>query len=155
MFHIYFTSVYMWNFRKKILTTANFIFFHVWPHRRGQGEGKILITVMLIYRHWVITQELDVDLFSILVYPLRSKGKDGHSAAAQIVSGWITPLLVRLHSRAYTIWINNCPISEVCHIHCLIVILFFFLWSLIVCVWWVHGHLCCYVLFYWLWCSQW
>ena len=32
-------------------------------------------------------QELDVDLFPILVYPLRSRGKDGHSAAAQIVSG--------------------------------------------------------------------
>ena len=45
---------------------------------------------------------------SILVYPLRSKGKDGHSAAAQIVSGWITPLLFRLQSRAYTIWMNNC-----------------------------------------------
>ena len=26
-------------------------------------------------------------LFSILVYPLRSKGEEGHSAAAQIVSG--------------------------------------------------------------------
>ena len=33
-----------------------------------------------------IAQELDADLFSILVYPLHSKGKDGHSAAAQIVS---------------------------------------------------------------------
>ena len=33
------------------------------------------------------TQELDVNIFSVLVYPLRSKGKDGHSAAAQIVSG--------------------------------------------------------------------
>ena len=32
-------------------------------------------------------QELDVAIFSLLVYPLRSKGKDGHSAAAQIVSG--------------------------------------------------------------------
>ena len=32
-------------------------------------------------------QELDVDMFSLLVYPLRSRGKDGHSAAAQIVSG--------------------------------------------------------------------
>ena len=29
--------------------------------------------------------------------------KDGHSAAAQIVSGGITPLLFRLQSRAYTI----------------------------------------------------
>ena len=28
-------------------------------------------------------RDLDVDFFSILVYPLRSKGKDGHSAAAQ------------------------------------------------------------------------
>ena len=54
------------------------------------------------------TQELDVNIFSVLVYPLRSKGKDGHSVAAQIVSGWITPLLFRLQSRAYTIWINNC-----------------------------------------------
>ena len=36
------------------------------------------------------TQELDVDFF-ILVYLLRSKEKDGHSAAAQIVSGLITP----------------------------------------------------------------
>ena len=32
-------------------------------------------------------QELDVDLFSLLVYPLRSRGKDGHFADAQIVSG--------------------------------------------------------------------
>ena len=32
-------------------------------------------------------QELDVNMFSVLVYPLRSKGKDGHSAAAHIVSG--------------------------------------------------------------------
>ena len=32
-------------------------------------------------------QELDVDHFSLLVYSLRSRGKDGHSAAAQIVSG--------------------------------------------------------------------
>ena len=42
------------------------------------------------------------------IYPLRSKGKDGHSAAAQIASGWIAPLLFRLQSRAYTLWINNC-----------------------------------------------
>ena len=53
-------------------------------------------------------QELDVVFFTLLVYPLRSRGKDGHSAAAQIVSGWITPLVFRLQSRAYTIWINNC-----------------------------------------------
>ena len=33
------------------------------------------------------SQELDVDIFSLLVYPLRSRGKDGHSAAALIVSG--------------------------------------------------------------------
>ena len=33
------------------------------------------------------SQELDVNMFSVLVYPLRSKGKDGHSAAAHIVSG--------------------------------------------------------------------
>ena len=33
------------------------------------------------------TQELDVDIFSLLVYPLRSRGKDGHFANAQIVSG--------------------------------------------------------------------
>ena len=32
-------------------------------------------------------QELDVNIFSLLVYPLHSRGKDGHSAAAQIVSG--------------------------------------------------------------------
>ena len=32
-------------------------------------------------------QELDVDMFSLLVYPLRSRGKDGHFADAQIVSG--------------------------------------------------------------------
>ena len=31
------------------------------------------------------SQELDVIFFSILVYSLRSKGKVGHSAAAQIV----------------------------------------------------------------------
>ena len=35
----------------------------------------------------VFTQELDVYIFSILVYHLRSRVKDGHSAAAQIVSG--------------------------------------------------------------------
>ena len=33
------------------------------------------------------SQEPDVDLFSLLVYPLRSRGKDGHFADAQIVSG--------------------------------------------------------------------
>ena len=33
------------------------------------------------------SQELDVDMFSLLVYPLRSRGKDGHFADAQIVSG--------------------------------------------------------------------
>ena len=32
-------------------------------------------------------QELDVDMFSLLVYPLRSRGKDGHFADAQMVSG--------------------------------------------------------------------
>ena len=33
-------------------------------------------------------QELDVIIFKPCIpYPLRSKGKDGHSAAAQIVSG--------------------------------------------------------------------
>ena len=32
-------------------------------------------------------QELDVEMFSLLVYPLRSRGKDGHFADAQIVSG--------------------------------------------------------------------
>ena len=32
-------------------------------------------------------QELDVIIFYTCIYPLRSKGKDGHSAAAQIVSG--------------------------------------------------------------------
>ena len=36
---------------------------------------------------WEGSQELDVNIFSVLVYPLRSKGKDGHFAAAQIVSG--------------------------------------------------------------------
>ena len=30
-------------------------------------------------------QELDVDMFSLLVYLLRSRGKDGHFADAQIV----------------------------------------------------------------------
>ena len=35
----------------------------------------------------VVPQELDVNMFYVLVYPLRSKGKDGHSAAAHIVSG--------------------------------------------------------------------
>ena len=38
-------------------------------------------------RRSIDTQELDVNMFSVLVYPLRSKGKDGHSAAAHIVSG--------------------------------------------------------------------
>ena len=36
---------------------------------------------------WLGPQELDVNIFSVLVYPLHSKGKDGHFAAAQIVSG--------------------------------------------------------------------
>ena len=36
---------------------------------------------------YVRPQELDVHIFSMLVYPLRSRGKDGHSAAAQIVFG--------------------------------------------------------------------
>ena len=36
--------------------------------------------------------------------------------------------------------------SEVCHIHGFIVI--FFRCSLIVFVWWVHGHLCCFVCMY-------
>ena len=35
--------------------------------------------------------------FSILLYPFGTKGKDGHSAATQIVSG----LLFRLQSRAH------------------------------------------------------
>ena len=35
----------------------------------------------------VKSQELDVNMFSLLVYPLRSRGKDGHFAAAQILSG--------------------------------------------------------------------
>ena len=35
----------------------------------------------------VAAQELDVIIFYTCIYPLRSKGKDGHSAAAQIVSG--------------------------------------------------------------------
>ena len=33
---------------------------------------------------------------------------NGHSAAAKNVSGWITLLLFRLESRAYTLWINKC-----------------------------------------------
>ena len=33
--------------------------------------------------HLQPAQDLDIGLFSILVYPLRSKGKDGHSAAAK------------------------------------------------------------------------
>ena len=60
-----------------------------------------LLTVSM--RYFFCAQELDVDDFSLLVYPLRSRGKDGHFPAAQIVSGWITPLLFRLQSRAYTI----------------------------------------------------
>ena len=34
-----------------------------------------------------VHRSLTLILFSILVYPLRSEGKDGHSATAQIVSG--------------------------------------------------------------------
>ena len=36
---------------------------------------------------YVFSQELDVEMFSLLVYPLRRRGKDGHFADAQIVSG--------------------------------------------------------------------
>ena len=40
------------------------------------------------FKNWYrYPQELDVDMFSLLVYPLRSRGKDGHFADAQIVSG--------------------------------------------------------------------
>ena len=39
---------------------------------------------------------------------LFTKSKDGHSAVAQTVSGWITRLLFRLQSCAHTLWINNC-----------------------------------------------
>ena len=88
---------------------------------------------------WTGPQELDVNIFSVpAVYPLRSKGKDGHSAATQIVSGWITPLLFRLKSRAYAIWINNRGF----------IVILFFLCILILAVWCVHSHLCCFVLFY-------
>ena len=41
----------------------------------------------LVFFSLFLAQELDVVIFSILVYPLRSRVKDGHSAAAQIVSG--------------------------------------------------------------------
>ena len=42
------------------------------------------VSIVFKYKN---AQELDVNSFSILVYPLRSRGEDGHSAAAQIVSG--------------------------------------------------------------------
>ena len=58
--------------------------------------------------HHSTHRSLTLIFFFIPVYPLRSKVKDGHSATAQIVSGWITPLLFSLRSRAYTIWTNNC-----------------------------------------------
>ena len=43
------------------------------------------VAFKVIWSMW--PQELDVDLFSLLVYPLRSRGKDGHFADTQIVSG--------------------------------------------------------------------
>ena len=36
------------------LSYCNIKIFDLWPHLRDKGLGKVLITVMLIYRHWVI-----------------------------------------------------------------------------------------------------
>ena len=46
----------MQTFRKNIdnlLSYGEIQIFNLWPHLRGHG-GIILITVMLIYSHWVI-----------------------------------------------------------------------------------------------------
>ena len=55
MIHIYCTFVCMRNF-SKVLTTYRVIakFKSLTPPEGSGGRGKILITVMLIYRHWVI-----------------------------------------------------------------------------------------------------
>ena len=50
-------------------------------------KGQVGNTSILVYYRSIDPQELDVDMFSLLVYPLRSRGKDGHFADAQIVSG--------------------------------------------------------------------
>ena len=48
----------MQNFSKNIDIWLLLWNLNIWPHLRGRGEGggggKILITVMLIYKHWVI-----------------------------------------------------------------------------------------------------
>ena len=45
------------------------------------------VTSLTTHSSWGSAQELDVNMFSVLVYSLHSKGEDGHSAAAHIVSG--------------------------------------------------------------------
>ena len=52
---------------------------------RWKGDQMVYLLAKVSFAY-LRPQELDVDN-AILVYPLRSKGKDGHSAAAQIVSG--------------------------------------------------------------------
>ena len=56
-------------------------------HQSPGEYGKTKMADWISIFYLLPTQELDVNIFSVLVYPLRSKGKDGHSAAAQIVSG--------------------------------------------------------------------
>ena len=50
-------------------------------------ENRLLFSLLSKGKTPCDTQELDVIIFNTCIYPLRSKGKDGHSAAAQIVSG--------------------------------------------------------------------
>ena len=53
------------------------------------SSHRVILLAGLLFKEnlsWC-AQELDVDMFSLLVYPLRSRGKDGHFADAQIVSG--------------------------------------------------------------------
>ena len=58
MFHIYCTSACMPNFIKKYWQlrelVRNLSIWPLFPTKGSGGWGKILVTVMLIYRHWVI-----------------------------------------------------------------------------------------------------
>ena len=55
---------------------------------RVHGFGQKLKLMCVLHKVlYTAAQELDVDMFSLLVYPPRSRGKDGHFADAQIVSG--------------------------------------------------------------------
>ena len=83
MFHIYYTSVFMWKFWQPTELLRN---LNIWPSTppipKGGGlwGSKILVTVMLIFRHWVIIDysEKLSDIIVLLkyeVYSTKSKSK--------------------------------------------------------------------------------